>query len=62
MKSGGAQLAAISFMIKPILTPFATFFINGIVPGVKVIIALILVVVGLYMASKKGNKNQEASK
>ncbi len=53
MKSGGAQLAAISFMIKPILTPFATFFINGIVPGTKVIIALILVVVGLFMASKK---------
>lgn len=53
MKSGGAQLAAISFMVKPILTPFATFFINGIVPGAKVIIALILVVIGLYMASVK---------
>lgn len=53
MKTGGAQLAAISFMIKPILTPFATFFINGIVPDKKVIIALILVVAGLYMASKK---------
>jgi len=53
MKAGGAQLAAISFMVKPILTPFATFFINGIVPGAKVIIALILVVIGLYMASKK---------
>lgn len=55
MKAGGAQLAAISFMIKPILTPFATFFINGIIPGMKVIIALILVVVGLFMASKKKN-------
>ncbi len=53
MKAGGAQLAAISFMVKPILTPFATFFINGIVPGTKVIVALILVVIGLYMASKK---------
>jgi len=53
MKAGGAQLAAISFMVKPILTPFATFFINGIVPGAKVIIALILVVIGLYMAGKK---------
>lgn len=53
MKAGGAQLAAISFMVKPILTPFATFFINGIVPGAKVIIALILVVIGLYLASKK---------
>ena len=53
MKAGGAQLAAISFMVKPILTPFATFFINGIVPGTKVIIALILVVIGLYLASKK---------
>jgi len=53
MKAGGAQLAAISFMVKPILTPFATFFINGIVPAAKVIIALILVVIGLYMASKK---------
>lgn len=53
MKAGGAQLAAISFMVKPILTPIATFFINGIVPGTKVIIALILVVIGLYLASKK---------
>ena len=53
MKTGGAQLAAISFMVKPILTPFATFFINGIVPGAKVIVALVLVVIGLYMASKK---------
>ena len=59
MKAGGAQLAAISFMIKPILTPFATFFINGIVPSPSIIVALILVVSGLFLASKKPKERIE---
>ena len=59
MRAGGAQLAAISFMVKPILTPFATFFINGIVPSPSIIVALILVVAGLFLASKKPKERIE---
>lgn len=51
MKNGGAQTAALAFLIKPILTPFATFAINGIVPNSNIIIAVILVVIGAAMAS-----------
>ncbi|MEE1043376.1 MAG: DMT family transporter [Clostridia bacterium] len=51
MKNGGAQTAALAFLIKPILTPFATFFINGIVPDSNIIVAVILVVIGAAMAS-----------
>lgn len=48
---GGAMVASLSFFIKPILTPFATFLINGIVPGVKVFVALALIVSGSYFAT-----------
>lgn len=51
MNKGGAQMAAISFLIKPILTPFATFAINGIVPDSNIIVAVILVVVGAMLCS-----------
>lgn len=50
MKVGGPQTAAIAFLIKPILTPIATFLINGIVPNWTIIIALILVVIGAALA------------
>ncbi len=51
ISKGGAQIAAIAFLIKPILTPFATFFINKITPNSNVILALILVVVGATLCS-----------
>lgn len=50
MRIGGAQTAAIAFLIKPILTPFATLFVNGIKPDSSIIIAVILVVVGASLA------------
>ena len=57
-EKGGAMAASLAFFIKPILTPFATFLINGIVPGVKVFVALVLIVVGSYCATyQKQNKN-----
>lgn len=52
MKKGGPQIAAIAFLIKPILTPIATFFINGIKPEGNVILSLILVVIGSVMCSR----------
>ena len=50
MRIGGAQTAAMAFLIKPILTPFATFFVNGIKPDASIIIAIILVVIGAALA------------
>lgn len=51
MEKSSATAASTAFFIKPILTPFATFFINGIVPAPKVFAALILVVAGSVLAS-----------
>ena len=50
MRVGGAQTAALAFFVKPILTPFATYFINGIVPAKSIILAVILVVLGATLA------------
>ena len=46
---GGAMTASFAFFIKPILTPFATFLINGIVPGLKVFAALLFIVSGSFV-------------
>ena len=51
MKNGGAQTAALAFLIKPILTPFAALIINNIVPDATIIIAVLLVAVGASLAS-----------
>lgn len=51
IKVGGAQTAALAFFIKPILTPIATYFINGIAPNGNIIFAIIFVVLGAVMAS-----------
>lgn len=53
MDKASAMAASFVFFIKPTLTPFATFVINGIVPDMKVFIALILVMAGSYMATVK---------
>lgn len=51
IKVGGPQMAAITFFIKPILIPVATYLINGIVPTWNTIVAIILVFVGVILAS-----------
>ena len=51
MEVGGAMTASFAFFIKPILTPFVTFLVNGIVPGVKVFVALAFIVCGSYVAT-----------
>lgn len=53
MEKSSALSASLVFFIKPILTPFAAFFINGIVPGRQVFVALILVLGGSYLATLK---------
>lgn len=51
LKKGGPQIAAIAFFIKPILTPLATFLINGIVPDYTIILALVLMIAGVFLCS-----------
>ncbi len=53
MHKSSAIAASVVFFIKPILTPFAAFFINGIVPDTKIFVALILVLIGSYLATLK---------
>ena len=46
LDKGGPHVVALTYLIKPILTPFATWIFNGIVPKYTIIIAVILVAVG----------------
>jgi len=47
---GGAMMGALAFFIKPILTPFASFLINGIVPDFRIFAALTFVAAGSVFA------------
>lgn len=50
IEKGGAIMASLAFFIKPILTPFVTFFINGIVPDLKVFLAVACIMGASYFA------------
>ena len=58
MEHGGAIMASLAFFIKPVLTPFVTFFVNGITPDWKVFAAVICIVAASYFATyyKKATK------
>lgn len=51
IEKGGAIMASLAFFVKPILTPFATFFINGIIPDSKILVAVACIVVACYFAT-----------
>ena len=51
IKNGGPQTAALSFLIKPILTPFAAFLILGEAFSSNVFVAVVFVVIGAALAS-----------
>lgn len=53
IEKGGAIMASLAFFIKPILTPFVTLIINGIMPDFKVLIAVVCIVVASYFAAYK---------
>ena len=55
IEKGGAIMASLAFFIKPILTPFVTFLIIGIVPDFKVFVAVACIVVASYFATYKKN-------
>lgn len=46
MEKGGPFAAALTFFIKPVLTPFAALLINGVIPSVEIFIAIVLIVSG----------------
>lgn len=54
IENGGAIMASLAFFIKPVLTPFVTFFINGIVPEPKVFAAVLCIICASYFAAYKG--------
>lgn len=58
LEKSSATAASTVFFIKPILAPFATFFINGIVPGYRVFLALVLVVAGSILTSVEPKKER----
>lgn len=55
IEKGGPIIGSLAFFIKPVLTPFVTLFVNGIVPDVKVFAALLFIVLGSYYAVYKKN-------
>ena len=59
IEHGGAIMASLSYFIKPILTPFVTLFVNGIVPGVNVFVAVVFIVAASYFATTKKNIEQK---
>ena len=54
IEKGGAIMASLAFFIKPVLTPFVTFFVNGIVPQPKVFAAVVCIIGASYFATYKG--------
>ncbi len=55
IEKGGAIMASLAFFIKPILTPFVTLIVNGIVPDLKVLGAVVCVVAASYFTTYKKN-------
>ncbi len=59
IEKGSTVMGSLAFFIKPILTPFVTFAINGIVPDFKIFVAILFIVVGSYIVVyKKGEKQK----
>ena len=50
IEKGGAIMASLAFFAKPILTPFVTFFINGITPEPKVFLSVLCIAAASYFA------------
>ena len=48
----GAIMASLVFFIKPILTPFVSWIINGVVPDFKVFVAVLCVVGASWFATR----------
>ncbi len=58
MEKGGAIMASLAFFIKPILTPFVTLLINGIMPDLKEFGAVACIVIASYFAAYKNQQDK----
>ena len=50
IEKGGAIMASFAFFIKPILSPFVEWIVNGNVPGFKIFLAVFFIMVASYFA------------
>jgi len=50
MDVGGPIMASFAFFIKPILTPFVTYFVTGIPSDWTVYVALVCILIASYFA------------
>lgn len=53
IEKGGPIMGSLAFFIKPILTPFVTLFINGVVPDFRVLVAVLFIVAASVFAVYK---------
>ncbi|MBE7042158.1 MAG: hypothetical protein E7399_01510 [Ruminococcaceae bacterium] len=53
IEKGGPIMGSLAFFIKPILTPFVTWIINGITPDITTLLAVICIVFASYFAVNK---------
>lgn len=53
IEKGGAIMGSLAFFVKPILTPFVTLVINGVMPDLRVFGAVICIVGASYFATFK---------
>lgn len=51
MGKGGTIMASLAFFIKPVLTPFVTWVINGTVPDIRVFISVAFIVAASYFGA-----------
>lgn len=62
MEKGGTIMASLAFFIKPVLTPFVTWVINGVVPDFRVFLSVAFIVAASYFAAFFKKKNAPAIK
>lgn len=58
IEKGGAIMASFAFFIKPILTPFVTWIVNGIVPDFKVFVSIMCIMGASYFAIYRKQKQK----
>ncbi len=50
IEKNGTIMGALAFFIKPVLTPFVTYFVNGIVPTTIIYLSVVCILLSSYFA------------
>ena len=53
IEENGTVMGALAFLIKPVLTPFVTYFVNGIAPTAVIYLSVVCIVIASYFAVLK---------